>query len=107
MDVFEIKALVTRELAQIKRDDAVREIKSLLVSPRREDRAWDYGKPNQTLPCWIVLEDRDRNVCIAHCHEGFGPENPWGIMFISGPSTSMGMDSAWFSSLEEAFGDLR
>ncbi|CAG0933531.1 hypothetical protein TFLX_03094 [Thermoflexales bacterium] len=59
------------------------------------------GKKGQTYPCWIVLEHKESNTGIAYCDYGFGPKDPWGLVFLSGDS--MGMDSGWFSSLEDAF----
>ena len=43
------------------------------------------------------------NTGIAYCPEGFGPRDPWGLVFLSGEHMSMGMDSGWFTSLEDAF----
>jgi len=52
--------------------------------------------------CWTVLEHQPSGTGIAYCEEGFGPDFPWGLVFLSGPHMSMGMDSAWFASLEDA-----
>ena len=63
----------------------------------------DYGEESRTYPCWIVLEHRASNTGIAYCAYGFGPGDPWGLLFLGGPHLSMGMDSAWFVTLEDAF----
>lgn len=94
---------VELELQRIGDRHLVTRIRGLLVPPRCERRPWDYGQVGQTFPCWIVLEHRRSNTAIAYCAEGFGPRSPWGLLFLEGPCKSMGMDSAWFPHLGEAF----
>ena len=77
-------------------------IRPLLVSPRCEDRPWDYGPPKQKYACWIILEHPPSNTGIAYCAEGFGPQSPWGLLFLR-EHLSMGMDSSWYTTLEDAF----
>jgi hypothetical protein len=89
-----VAALVDAQLAGIS-DPAVRDlITRLRVEPRRELRPWNYGAPGQ-YPCWIVL---------AYCAQGFGPRAPWGLLRLTS-HLSMGDDSGWFASLEEAVRD--
>ena len=52
--------------------------------------------------CWTVLEPQPSGIGIAFCEDGFGPDFRWGIVFLSGPHMNMGMDSAWFATLEDA-----
>ena len=78
-------------------------VRSLLVVPRMEKRAWDYGAAHQTYPCWIVMEHPASNTGVAYCAEGFGPDSPWGLLFLRGPHLGMGMDCSWYASLEDAF----
>ena len=63
----------------------------------------DYGADGEKYPCWIVLEHASSNTGIAYCAQGFGPTDPWGLLFLAGPQKSMGMDSGWFTTLEYAF----
>jgi hypothetical protein len=98
----EIAALVERELAGIRDARLVRRIRELLVIPYPVERAWDYGVRDQRFTCWTVLEDRPSNRGIAYCSQGFGPSDPWGLVSLSGPHMAIGMDSAWFVSLEDA-----
>ncbi len=99
-----ITTLVDAQLKEVS-DETVRSlIQSHRVAPRCEPRPWDYAESNQTYPCWIVLEHRD--VAVAYCEQGFGPRNPWGLLWIAGARLSMGMDSGWFNSLEDAARDL-
>jgi hypothetical protein len=98
----QIDTLFEQELARITQADLVALIKRLRVATRSEDRPWDYGAKEQTFPCWIVLEHRESNTGIAYCSSGFGPRDPWGLLFLTGPHTSMGMDCGWFACLEDA-----
>jgi hypothetical protein len=52
-----------------------------------------------------VLEHVERNLAVAYCPEGFGPRCPWGLLWLAGPWTSMGMDSSWYLTLEDALRD--
>lgn len=98
-----IQQKVDAELSRIDDATLLSTMKPLLVVPRREMREWDYGDPGQTFPCWIVLDHVPTNTCIAYCDNGFGPSSPWGLLFIAGDYLSMGMDSGWYSKLEDAF----
>jgi hypothetical protein len=101
----DISKLIAIEISRVSQPDLARRIQNLTVTPRLEDRGWDYGLPGQTYPCWIVAEHPESNTCFAYCAQGFGPSNSWGLLFIHGQHMSMGMDSGWFISLEEAFRD--
>jgi hypothetical protein len=103
MDATDIAQLVRSELDRIADHRLVDAIAPLLVAPHLEDRDWDYGPANQTYPCWIVLEHPSSNTGIAYCSEGFGPQYPWGLLFLKGEHLNMGMDSGWYASLEDAF----
>ena len=101
----EVSALVNREVAMTSDERLAEQIQWLLVDPYVVDRDWDYGKPGEQFPCWTVLEHYPSNTGIAYCESGFGPKCPWGLVSLSGPHMSIGMDSGWFSSLESAFKD--
>ena len=105
MQAADIEAQVARQVARISQPELLEALRPLLVQPRCEQRPWDYGAPDQTYPCWIVAEHQGSNTGIAFCESGFGPSCPWGLLFLHGPHSSMGMDSQWFASLEEAFRD--
>jgi len=102
-DITRVQERLDAELAGVADADLVHAIRRLLVTPRCEFREWDYGAPGQTFPCWIVLEHPASNTCIAFCDQGFGPLSPWGLLFLKGTNLSMGMDSCWYSHLEDAF----
>jgi hypothetical protein len=97
----EIAALVEKELTGIRDARLVQRIREFLVTPYPVEREWDYGVLDQRFTCWTVLEYRP-NRGIAYCSQGFGPSDPWGLVSLSGPHMSIGMDSAWFVSLEDA-----
>ncbi len=101
----QVSSLVQRELAQLSDPALLTRIKELLVSPYPVERAWDYGRFGEKFVCWTVLEHRPSNTAIAYCEQGFGPSDPWGLVFISGEHVGIGMDSGWFATLESAMRD--
>jgi hypothetical protein len=97
-----VAELVGRELGAIS-DPEVRDVIHLRrVEPYPVERDWDYGAPGERYLCWTVLEHRSSNTGVAYCDAGFGPAHPWGLVFLSGPHTNIGMDSGWFATLEGA-----
>ncbi len=101
-EVDRILGLIDAELAKIDDRDLVERIRELLVTPQPVSREWDYGAPSQTYVCWTVLEHPASNTGVAYCESGFGPSHPWGLVWLSGPYMSMGMDSGWYPNLEDA-----
>jgi hypothetical protein len=104
-EVEHIVSLVDAELAKIHDRDLVGRIRKLLVTPYPVSRKWDYGAPGQTYVCWTVLEHPRSNTGLAYCESGFGPIHPWGLVSLSGPYMSMGMDSGWYANFEDAVGE--
>jgi hypothetical protein len=102
-----IMTLVEKELSRISDPVLVAAIRRLLVKPYAVEREWNYGRPGQTYPCWTVLEHPPSNTGIAYCESGFGPSDPWGLVFISGADMSIGMDCAWYATLEDAMRQSR
>jgi len=101
--IKEVSDLVAREVESVTDRRLADQIRALLVTPSPVERLWDYGAPDRRFTCWTVLEHRESNTGIAFCSEGFGPSDPWGLVFLSGPHMNIGMDSSWFVSLEDAF----
>lgn len=102
MDKESVRALVEQEVAAIS-DSAIRNLfEQLRVEPYLIRRNWDYGTDNEKYDSWTVWEHQPSNTGIAYCDVGFGPSYPWGLVFLSGPHMSIGMDSSWFASLEDA-----
>jgi hypothetical protein len=97
-----ISALVGEQLTRVTDPVLAETIKALMVIPYAVERKWDYGVEGQTFTCWTVLEHPPSNTGIAYCAQGFGPREPWGLVFMSGPHMNIGMDSGWFPTLESA-----
>jgi hypothetical protein len=106
VSVTDVEQFVDQELSRISDPALLARICELRVPAYEVVREWDYGLPGEAYPCWTVMEHRRANIGIAYCEAGFGPWRPWGLVFLSEPSMSIGMDSGWFASLEEAARDL-
>jgi hypothetical protein len=77
-----------------------------LVRPRSCLLQWDYGHPHPEFaepkyPGFIVAEFPESRTGIAFSTYGFGPRDPWGLIYLDQPG--YGMDSGWFSTIESAF----
>lgn len=104
-DAKRVSEMVEQELANVADTKLSSRVRELLVPPYPVERVWDYGLPGEHFTCWTILEHHDSNTGIAYCEHGFGPRHPWGLVFLSGPHMNIGMDSAWFVSLEDAMRD--
>ena len=102
MNLSDVEELVEKQIREISQQELVETIEKHRVPLRIEDREWDYSNSFTEYPCCIVLEDKLSNTAVAYCEFGFGPSNPWGLIFLEGEIMSMGMDSGWFLSLEDA-----
>jgi hypothetical protein len=99
-----VSGLVEGELAVLSDQRVVTHIRSLLVTPFSQMRAWDYGTPDEAYPCWMVLAHRPSNTGISYCESGFGPGSPWGLLALEGTDhMSMGMDSSWFTHFLDGY----
>jgi hypothetical protein len=99
-----IEDLLVAELSGVSDPRVLQHIRSLLIRPEPQMRAWDYGGANDAYPCWIALADEKSNTAIAYCEFGFGPTNPWGLLRLAGSEhMSMGMDSGWFGHFLDAY----
>jgi hypothetical protein len=99
----EIRSLVERELASITDRVVIEGLRAHLVPPSLHFRNWDYGKPGERYPCWSIASDPSTDTGIVYSEHGFGPRNPWGLVFLSEPF--LGEDSGWFTDLVSAFLD--
>ena len=98
----DINSIVSEELKHITDATLLNRIQEMLVTPHPVERDWDYGQPGEKFICWTMLEHSPSNTGIAYCSQGFGPSDPWGLIHLSGERMSIGMDSAWFSTLDSA-----
>jgi len=92
----EVSALVEQELVGITDPALLGRIRELLVLPYPVAREWDYGRIGEKSTCWTVLEHPQSNTGIAYCAQGFGPTDPWGLIFLEGGYQGIGVDSGWF-----------
>jgi hypothetical protein len=102
LDAKDISGLIEQELQRVTDEGLAKSIRELLVTPYPVEREWDYEPAGQRFVCWTVLEHQPSKTGIAYCSEGFGPGYPWGLVSLSGDYMSIGMDCAWFASLEDA-----
>ena len=107
LDGKTVRERVNAELARISDGHLISRIKDLLVDPYPVIRDWDYGYPGEAYECWTVLENRESNTGIAFCERGFGPADPWGLVFLTGLNMNIGMDCSWYSNLEDALRESR
>jgi hypothetical protein len=99
----DVVILVEAELGKIKDPVVLTALQRILVEPEIREMDWNYGWEGQTYPCWVIARDQTVDTELVYCEYGFGPKAPWGLVFIS--YNSMGMDSGWFSTLEDAYCD--
>jgi S1 RNA binding domain len=92
--------LVEREMAAAADPAVAAIIGRLRVEPYPVELAWVYG-PAERYACWVVLDGLpwNGNVGVVYCGEGFGPDRPWGLVFLRGPHPSMGMSDNWYATL--------
>jgi len=102
----DIETRVAAELATIRDTEVRTALSALLTPPERHMRTWDWHSglgDAPRYPCWLVIRHEQSDTGIVFSESGFGPEHPWGLVFLS--RDGFGADSAWFASLEEAFCD--
>lgn len=106
MDPTSLKALIEAELGAAGDARLVAAVRRWLVEPRAEVMDWDYGRPGERFPAWVVLDHSAKSGTeIVFCAEGFGPSRPWGLMIAPGAEGRRysGMDSGWFPSFMDAY----
>jgi hypothetical protein len=101
----EVRLLVESELRKIANADIVQGVRTFLVEPRLEMRAWEWEKPLADFPVWIVAESSRYDYGIAFSDYGFAPDRPWGLVFLS--HRGFDADYCWFPTLEDAYNDSR
>jgi hypothetical protein len=99
-NALEIKNLIAEELARIKEPARRSQLERFLTDPRERSMRWDYGKDGESFDCWQFGESSSDELILVYCDRGFGPTFPWGWLFDD--EESLGMDSQWHSSLEDA-----
>jgi hypothetical protein len=99
-DIRTIEELVLRELRAIADQPLLEMLRTILVPPEAQRRAWPYlGDPE--LSCWLVAKIPDTRTGIVYSENGYGPSYGWGVVDLD--VLEMGMDGAWHINLEHAF----
>jgi hypothetical protein len=100
-----LKSLIEDELTTLSDARVIAHIRKALVEPYTVLCNWDYGKPGQQYPCWMVFKDARSGTEMAYCDHGFGPRNPWGLLSFrcEGGQRHMGMDTSWLTTFLDAF----
>ncbi|WP_417481683.1 hypothetical protein [Maricaulis sp.] len=110
MDEATLKRWIEVELAAASDRKIEAAIRRRLVEPEPMMRGWDYpgwrgAQAGTRYECWTVLKHPPSDTGICYCESGFGPENPWGLIFLTGDEArlSMGMDFGWYPTFLQAF----
>jgi hypothetical protein len=107
IDRAELLDLIEAELSAIADGAERRRVRqAVLDDPVLMRCGWDYGEEDETFPCWKVAANAERGVGVVHCEQGFGPETPWGLIWLKAAVPRMGPDFGWFATLREALEDL-
>lgn len=99
----DMAALVEAQMQTITDPIVYASLRLLLIPPIKQEREWFYGGTDLVFTCWLVWEDKQSNIGIAYSDFGFGPDNPWGLVFL--PERFIGDDESWFPTLERTFYD--
>jgi hypothetical protein len=99
--VESIKNLVQEQIEKINKPIIKAGLIKYLVEPTSHIRDWDYSTKGESFVCWTVAVDNSSDTSIVYCENGFGPKNPWGLVFTS--KLYFGMDSGWFDNLEDCY----
>lgn len=99
------KAPVEAEIHRASSPQVAELMRKLLVPLRCDLRPWAHGAQGTLHTCLILAEHQRFQTAIAYCEYGFGPRTPWGLLWTVGDHLSMGDDSGWFTSFEDAVMD--
>jgi hypothetical protein len=101
VDQITFQNLLAVEKKCFQNSRALKRFSELAVEPEVGKLKWDYG--NEIFECFIVFKDIHTDTGIVYSEFGFGPKNPWGLVFLS--QMRSGMDSGWFNNLFDCFMD--
>jgi len=101
MNLSVFQQLLATEKKSFQNFHALKRFSELEVKPEVGKLKWDYG--NEVFECFVVFKDMETDTGIVYSEFGFGPKNPWGLVFLS--KMHSGMDSGWFGNLFDCFMD--
>jgi len=99
MNYANFQKLLATEKNAFQNPYALKRFSELEVEPEVGKIKWDYGI--EVFECFVVFKDIHTDTGIVYSESGFGPKNPWGLVFLS--KMRSGMDSSWFSNLFDCF----
>ena len=70
-----------------------------------EMRDWGWMLDVPSFPVWLVAESQKYDYGVVYSDYGFGPEFPWGLIFLS--HRNFGADYCWYDKLEVAYKESR
>lgn len=104
MTPADVVALVRDDMRALHDARVVEHVTSLLVAPPRPLRlAWPYGAAGEEFEGFLVLDHPRSGTGIVYCQQGFGPANPWGLVFTDRGPLSTGMSDGWYARFLDAY----
>ncbi len=105
MTYADVTALVRDDMRALDDVRVVAHVASLLLGPPRPLRLeWPYGEVGETFDAFLVLDHPQSGTGIAYCQQGFGPANPWGLIWTGRASSlTTGMDDGWYPRFLDAY----
>lgn len=104
MTAADVEALVRYDIRTLSDARVATHLASLLVaSPRPLHLGWVYGAVGEAFDGFLVLDHSRSGTGIVYCQQGFGPENPWGLVFTDRGPLSTGTSDGWYPRLLDAY----
>ncbi|MFO0876271.1 MAG: hypothetical protein U0840_02770 [Gemmataceae bacterium] len=100
----DVEALVRDDMRALSDARVAAHVFSLLADPPRPVRlGWTFGAVGETLDGFLVLDHPRSGTGIVYCEQGFGPANPWGLVFTDRGPLSTGTSDGWYPRLLDAY----
>ena len=90
----EVTSFVAAEIVAFQNPKLREAILECLVSPRSHIRLWNWSDPPCEHECWMIAESKTYDYGIVYSDFGFGPNHPWGLVFLS--QDNFGADYCWY-----------
>jgi hypothetical protein len=104
MTAADLEALVRDDMRALSDARVVAHLASLLVAPPRRLRlGWPFGIVGETLDGFLVLDHPRSGTGVVYCRQGFGPENPWGLVCTDRGPLSTGTSDGWYPRFLDAY----
>jgi hypothetical protein len=104
MTLADVEALVRDDMRALSDARVAAHVSSLLAVPPQSLRlGWTFGAVGETLDGFLVLDHPRSGTGIVYCEQGFGPANPWGLVFTNRGPLSTGTSDGWYPRLLDAY----